>query len=1186
MENTIHSKGRCMSKLQASSPPINRSTLQLIIAMKISLILLAISLHVSAAALSQQITLTVQKAPLREVMQSISKQTGYNFLLKNSLTKDAKPVTLTINKAPLKETLKLIFADQPFTYEIVDKSILIQPKEKRKKIAANLEEQDQQQGIRINGKVYDTKNRPLSGVSIHIKGSATGVITESNGSFKIIVPDDQSILVVTHIGFLSTEFQVKGNYQPVIRLKEMTEKLNQVEIVSTGYQTLPKERATGSFAQVSNELFNREVSTDVLSRLNGIAPSLQFNQKAGVTKLSIRGRSTIFANDEPLIVVDNFPFDGDINSINPNDVENVTFLRDAAAASIWGVRAGNGVIVITTKRGKIARQIQLGFNANFTFTDKPDLFYQSRMSTSDFIDVESKLFNAGKYDADLSNTTNMPPLSPVVEILAQRREGTISQSAADQQINALRGNDIRNDLGKHFYQTGVNQQYAVNLSGGGEKYAYYFSSGYDRNISNQIGNDYNRITLNSNNTFIPVKNLQIEVNLVQTISTSHMNNTVGNINVNTSMDAYPYTKLADANGNPLSIVKDYRYSFASDASKLGLLNWNYAPLLDKDLTSNVIKSNSTRINTSVRYTLLPGLNAELRYQFQRETNDLKVQYDQDSYYTRDLINRYTDLSSGGVDRNIPLGDILSLDKGTLNSHNGRAQVNFNKKFSAHEITALAGFEAREVNTDGNSSRYYGYDPSTGSFANIDFGKSYMQYPIGYSSTIPGMGTINKTVDRFRSYFANAAYTYKNKYTLTGSARRDESNLFGVEANKKGVPLWSTGLLWRIDQEKFYGQNWPELKLRMSYGENGNFDNSVTAFTTSRFVGSSYWVSQPYADLISPPNANLQWEKIKVFNVGLDISNRQRTVTASIDYYKKNSRDLIGIGPINPTTGFSTFKGNIAGINGSGVDLDLKTTNINRSIVWTTNFLLSYETNKVSNYTLKADPSNMLIDASSTLSNGGIFSPIVGKPLFSIYSYKYAGLSSTGDPQGYFNGRVTTNYDDLLTTQPDSLLYNGRATPPFYGSLRNNISYKWLTFSFNISFKFGYYFRRQSISYSGLVSSNIGHGDYELRWQKPGDEAKTDIPAFVYPVNVNRDLFYSRSSALVEKGDNIRLQDLQLSADLKQLFGNRIKINGLQFYVYANNIGLIWRANKQHLDPDYGTFIPPSRSIAFGLKANL
>ncbi|HQS05857.1 MAG TPA: TonB-dependent receptor plug domain-containing protein, partial [Daejeonella sp.] len=251
----------------------------------------------------------------------------------------------------------------------------------------------------ISGIIRNEKGEGLVGASIRVKDSKIAGISDTNGHFRLHEVPEHPILLISFIGYLPQEISIAGKGSEItITLLPDARQLEEV-IVSTGYQEIPLERATGSFASISKELFNRQISTDVISRLKGITPSLLFDERSGSSKLSIRGRNTIFANDQPLIVLDNFPYEGDINNINPNDIENISILRDAAAASIWGARAGNGVIVINTKKGSLSQPLTTEFHSNLTRIQQPDQFYQPRMTSSDFIDTEILLFQRGFYNA-------------------------------------------------------------------------------------------------------------------------------------------------------------------------------------------------------------------------------------------------------------------------------------------------------------------------------------------------------------------------------------------------------------------------------------------------------------------------------------------------------------------------------------------------------------------------------------------------------------------------------------------------------------------------------------------------------------------------------------------------------------------------------------------------------------------
>jgi hypothetical protein len=427
---------------------------------------------------------------------------------------------------------------------------------------------------------------------------------------------------------------------------------------------------------------------------------------------------------------------------------------------------------------------------------------------------------------------------------------------------------------------------------------------------------------------------------------------------------------------------------------------------------------------------------------------------------------------------------------------------------------------------------------------------------------------------------NAAYTYKRRYTLSGSARKDESNLFGVKTNQKGVPLWSAGFAWAISQEAFYHVAWlPELKLRITKGYNGNIDKSVTAFVTARMNANSAVYNLPTGTITNPPNPSLRWEKVDIQNIGIDFATRGRRIEGSLEYYTKRGTDLIGVSPIAPSTGISEFRGNTADIKGHGLDLVLNCINMKGPFFWKTNFLFSYVTDKVTSYKAAQD-------IAAAYASQQTFNPLEGRPLYSIYSFKWAGLDpQTGDPMGYLNGKPSKDYVSILSaTDLSTLVYHGSATPRVFGSIRNTFSWKGVSLSCNITYKMAYYFKRRSFVNADLISLQpmAVHADYAKRWQKPGDEKITDVPSLVYPSLLSgRDNMYQASEILVEKGDHIRLQDIQLSYDLNRQQVKKLPVQNIRFYVYASNLGILWKANDKGIDPDFVIGLPNPRTIAVG-----
>ncbi|HQS06092.1 MAG TPA: TonB-dependent receptor, partial [Daejeonella sp.] len=392
----------------------------------------------------------------------------------------------------------------------------------------------------------------------------------------------------------------------------------------------------------------------------------------------------------------------------------------------------------------------------------------------------------------------------------------------------------------------------------------------------------------------------------------------------------------------------------------------------------------------------------------------------------------------------------------------------------------------------------------------------------------------------------------------------------------------------LASEEFYKLDFlPTLRLKATYGYNGNIDKTVTAYTTANFTRNNQ-NGLPAANINNPPNPNLRWEKTGILNLGIEFGSKNGRLNGNLEYYSKKGIDLIGQSPLDPTSGQSSFRGNVANMKGSGVDLELHSINLDRKLRWESNLLFSYSRDEVTSYAISPTFASYMADASLTGSQSS-FSPTPGKPLFGIYSKQWAGLDpATGNPMGYVQGVPSMNYSLLNSSSGqtvDSLVFHGRALPPVYGALRNSFSMKGFTISANITYRFGYYFKRRSIEYSNLFTTGRSHSDYALRWQKAGDEAFTSVPAFPADNNSARDNFYRNAEILVEKGDNIRLQDINLSYDLTNKQWTKLPFEKLSLFIYLNNGGLLWTANKQGIDPDYPD-MKLSRSIAFGLRASL
>ena len=1156
-----------------------------------SFIFLLVNLQVLAIQKSpgdKIITIATRNQSIKEIFKNITSQTGLRFSYNNGDFDQNERFIPPFVEMSVDKILRYIFAGRAFSWVYIDNVVRIgksstdQAPSIIRETKSNKNIPDSVPIIDISGQVVNTRGNPVTGATVSFRDQNRGQGTDNSGRFSFSGIAANSTLIISSIGYATRQYRIAGQREVRIVLDSLIRDIQAVEVFSTGYQNIPKERATGSFEFLNKKDIDRRVSTNILDRLLGAAPGILFdNANRTSSGIAIRGRSTIYSSADPLIVVDNFPYDGSIQNINPNDVLSVTVLKDAAAASIWGTRASNGVIVITTKKGRYNQDLKLEVNANTTLVTKPNLSRYQNISTSDYIDLQAFLFDKGAYNNDINNTIFFPSLAPAVELMLKRRRGLITQDELDRSLNALRSVDARDDY-NDVYRTSVNQQYSVNVSGGGENHNFISSFGLDRNMG-ELKNSYNRLNLRTEANFRLTKKAEASVGIIYTRSQEKQATLPGY----TTGGQYPYERIFDENGKPTFITGAFRDSFALAAIKRGFQDWRINPYNNTLLTDNTTNLTDLRLVAGVRWNILKGLVADVKYQFEDQNGMNKNNQDVNSYFTRDLINRYSQVNptTGLVTgRPVPIGGILDMFNSRITSHIARAQLNYNNTWDKHSINAIAGMEVKEARNQNNSSRAYGYDDNVKSYASVNSDSNYVLFPDGNTGKIPDGLQFNDVLDRYRSYFANAAYTYDDRYTVSASGRIDASNYFGVNSNQRAVPLYSFGFKWDLGNENFYSSRAiPVLQLRATYGFNGNINKALTAYTTARNLSPSLINNLQYAQIITPPNPELKWERVKVINVGVDFSTPNSILSGSIEYYTKSGIDLVGDNPVDPTIGFlqsgltPQIRGNVANMKGNGIDVNITSRNINRTLTWMTRYMFSIATDKVIDYKVLPALASNYIAAKSGIT------PITNRPIYAVFSYKWAGLDSlTGDPLGYVNGVKSKNYTSIANAKIEDLVYNGPSRPTIFGAVRNTFTYKDVSLSFNIIYKFGYYFTRRSVSYTNIQFAKILHSDYGSRWKKPGDEAVTNVPSFIYPDPANRSLFYNSSEILVEKGDHIRFQDINLSYVLRTKW-KKVPFTDPEFYLFANNLGLLWTANNKGIDPDYQNSIPMPLSLSFGIR---
>lgn len=1039
-----------------------------------------------------------------------------------------------------------------------------------------------QKNLYITGTVIsDETKQAIGGATVQLKGTKQTSITDLDGAFSINASERNPVLLISYIGFKSKEIKVNSKLSGLIITLEKNEIALENVTVSTGYELIAKENTTGSFDKIDEKLLNRSASTDILSRLEGTSGSVYFSKTSTYPEIFIRGISTINAGTAPLIVIDNFPYEGDISNINPNDVASITILKDASASAIWGAKAGNGVIVITTKKGEYHQKPRVVFNANTTIQQKPNLFKDRNfLDSKDFIDVEKYLFDNGKYDGDINNQYYWPVLSPVVEILAKQKDGFISQSDAEAQINELAKYDVRNDYSKYLYRKSTMQQYSLNLSGGGNAIKYFLSGGFDNDIFNLTGNKSQRGTFYAETTVKPLKKLELNASVHYSFTKETNNSILSDLYPGSGKSVYyPYARFTDDAGNPLALVKNYRTGFADTTGEGLLLDWRYIPLQEQQMKDNTSSLQDVLMKGSLKYYFSNSLTAEFSSQLEKSNGNNRALYNQNTFLTRDLINLFSASQGNSILHNLPVEGILDNTSSVLSAYALRGQLNYHKRSKDYLLDIIGGGEIRENHTSSQAGRTYGYNDNLLTFIPVDYVTVFNLWDNLGQQPIIDMTDFSDIRYRYVSVYSNAAITYKSKYTISASGRRDASNLFGVNSNQKWNPLWSAGAAWNISNESFYKTAlFSYLRLRITYGYNGNFQNNLSALATIRYLGAAPPINLPKAIINNPANPDLSWEKTAILNAAIDFSTKNNRLQGSIEYYHKNSTDLLSPVPIDRTTGVTQMTMNSANLSGKGIDLKINGRIIDSKIKLDMQFLFNYVTNKVKKYLL-----------TNTIKNpgyGNVINPVERQDPYALISYKWAGLDhETGNPIGYDHDTLSQDYSSITYSSTyDNMVINGSSRPPVFGNLITTLSWKGISISANLSYKLHYYFRKNSIDYGALFDSWQGNNDFIKRWQKPGDELHTNVPSMNYPDDYYRDMFYSLSEATVLKGDQLRLQDINISYNPQGFRIGNYDLENLTFYSYINNVGLLWVKNKDHIDPDYQNNMPPRLSISFGLKA--
>lgn len=974
-------------------------------------------------------------------------------------------------------------------------------------------------------------------------------------------------------------------------------------VVNTGYQKISKERATGAYDVVNKDMLTKRPFSDLSSTLMGMVPGMQGKEKSdGTFNFLIRGTSSMYANARPLMVVDGFPItDTAFNSINPNDVESVTILKDAAAASIWGAKSANGVIVITTKQGKASQGLKVEMNVFTRIGDKIDLDQVTRTaSTADFLRYEELAWKNNWYVSKFAGSFNQlkTSLTLAQEYLYAQETGKIGLDAMNRGLDSLRKINNRGQIEDLLLQRPVLTQYNLSLSGGNEKARSYGSLLYEKNKDGYVGNQYNRYMLNFNNQYRPNKVLSFFVGATVSYTDQKSSGaTVGEIE-----ELSPYETLLNPDGSYSTNLKGLNRELAATLPKTGMpySDWSYNLLREVRGRKFSKQDLSARLQGGLSINIMKGLSFDSKFQYEKRNTDYSKYYSDETYFVRDMVNYYIDYNqaskavtkqyvpAGGIETPFQFGNNWYSNT-KLDAYVFRNQLNFDRNIGKrHSIVAITGTEITQTKSELRGNPWlYGYYPdknlsSVPPFGFGSVGNTFKNIVGTQGVTLPGGNTLlYYNLERYWSFYGNASYTFDRKYTLSASVRTDGANYITEQSSRRWSPFWSVGGSWQVSREKFLDKVSfiDALTLRATYGRNGNAVTDISTQTLLNMgAGISTTTGTPTATIRDNGNPTLKWEVTTTTNIGIDFALFKGKLTGKIDYYNKRGTDVVGMVTLPTATGTSSQKFNNAKLENNGIELSLGTrlTIPSIGLEYNTIATYAYNNNKVTDlYFPSVFGFNML--------EGNAF--VQGRPIAPVYSYTYLGMK---DGQPYVAGvkGVPNRFDDLALHNRGMglqyLNYEGTAIPPHTLTWLNNFRYGNFGVTVMFTGTMGGVYRNPIFNYGTTIGGGKTFVDRFVADVFAGNPAIPSFPMADDQGSYRWNRYAPNLQGLIESSSYIEWKELMIDYSLPARVIRKAGINGLRVYAQARNLGLVYKANSNGYHPDW---LPgsnrPLRTVTLG-----
>lgn len=1075
----------------------------------------------------------------------------------------------------------------------------------------------------VQGVVISSEdNMPLIGASVYIKAedlskdgnspTITGVITDIDGKFNISVPEGVIRLFCSYVGHEVQELKlVPGKDQYEITLFPSAQMLDAV--VVTGYQTVERRKLTAAVGKlnISDETIGAVKSIDqaLAGQIAGLSVTSTSGAPGAPAKIRIRGTSSLNGTQDPLWVLDGIPLEGtdvpqsnvlnDVSNIqqssiaglNPADIENITVLKDAAATAIYGARAANGVIVITTKKGKVGKPV-INFSSKFTYMPTLSTNRLNMLNSQEKVDLELELLRSNFAYGD--NKGGVSKIISGYGLTDAYKKGGWGALTPEAQTDISRLRNTETDWGDILFRDAFNQEYSLSLSGGNERVTYYTSIGYYQENGNVKGVGLDRLNIVAKTSYKVNRMLKFGVSLFvnRRNNKTYLTDTYGLVNpVYYSRKANPYYQPFDANGN-------YVYDFDVQNNS------------DTDLGFNIFEERKNTSNEETINALSSIFDAELRFNDKLKfTTQLGLQLDKaskeqiadkESFSMRIIRknSKYWDSASQSNKYFIPDGGVHKAYENTNSQITWKAMGEYRDSFNdIHELEVMVGTELRKTWYETLFSAGYGFDRQTLTTKPVVFPDEdrARQFPLHQKTY---------KENAYVSFFSTASYSLMNRYTFGGSIRFDGSDLFGVDKKYRYLPLYSVSGLWRLSNEPFMQgtRKWMDnLAFRVSYGIQGNIDKNTSPFLLGKYIVDNILPggSEHMIDINSAPNKKLRWEKTQSVNVGLDFSVLNQAINLSVDYYYRKGTDLIGKQMLPLETGFVSTNINWASMVNKGVEVSLSTRNVaTKNFSWYTNLNFAYNNNKVLR---EAIPEAQTIPGRE------------GYPVDAIFAIKTAGLDEEGYPLFYdkegkkvtlkelyrlqdpFGLGFTVNSDVTPAEERSFYSYIGSQDTPYTGGLINTFSYKNWELTANLSFNLGGYVRTTpSYNFINFDRGQNVNSDILDRWTPENTDGR--LPALItsekradeYYWYDQKSEIYKNLDIWVKKLNYFRLQNLRLGYRLPEKMIKSLGMGSASVAIEGRNLLVFGSSYKNFLDPEsmYNPYAPPiPKSITFSLNLN-